>query len=156
MLNKLSLSEIVEQAVQYACVFHQGQKDKANQPFILHIMRVGLGCGPDPITQATGFLHDIVEDSNVTLADLTAVGFPTEVVAAVDAMTRRPGETYWTYLDRLIQNPVALKVKKVDLLDNLRPDRQDFEGAESLLARHSKALSIVEAALGEVEASEAA
>jgi hypothetical protein len=60
-----------------------------------------------------------VEDSSVTLSDLRAEGFSEEVIAAVDHLTRREGEAYEIFINRLRHNPLAVKVKLADLEDNM-------------------------------------
>ena len=73
--------------------------------------------------QMVAWLHDVIEDSAVTAADLRASGIPAHIVDAVVLLTRGP-ETYATYIDtlRAAQNPLALAVKRADLRDHLRPE----------------------------------
>ena len=64
-------------------------------------------------------LHDVVEDSALTLRDLREQGFPPLVVDAVDALTRREGEAYEDCIERVAVNSLAIKVKRADLESNL-------------------------------------
>jgi (p)ppGpp synthase/HD superfamily hydrolase len=64
-------------------------------------------------------LHDVVEDTAVTLEDLAAWGYPAEVVEAVDALSRRPGESYEAFVERCRACPLAREVKRADLEDNM-------------------------------------
>lgn len=68
-------------------------------------------------------LHDVVEDTAITLDDLRTRGFPRAVVAAVDALSRRPDEPYLDFVRRAARNAVARPVKLADLRDNLDPRR---------------------------------
>ncbi|GIW40957.1 MAG: hypothetical protein KatS3mg076_1534 [Candidatus Binatia bacterium] len=97
---------------------HRGQKDKAGEPYILHVLRV-MTAMSDDTSRMAAVLHDVVEDSHYTLEDLRAAGFPEEVLDAVDALTRRPGESYEAFVRRAAAHPVARRVKLADLEDNL-------------------------------------
>ena len=63
-------------------------------------------------------LHDVVEDTNVTVNDLKEAGFSDEVVSAVSTITKKAGEDYEKYLNRVKQNPIALRVKIADMEHN--------------------------------------
>ncbi len=67
----------------------------------------------------TAALHDVVEDSDVTLQQLTSEGFPAEVVEAVEALTKRPGETRIQAAHRAAAHPIARVVKLADNAENL-------------------------------------
>lgn len=66
-----------------------------------------------------GILHDVVEDSSWTLQMLKAEGFSDDILEAVDAVTRRPDETYERFIGRVARNPMAAAVKLNDLTDNM-------------------------------------
>jgi (p)ppGpp synthase/HD superfamily hydrolase len=66
-----------------------------------------------------GVLHDVVENTPVTLQILKEKGYSQEIVDAVDCLTKREGETYEDFIERCKQNPIALKVKIADLKDNV-------------------------------------
>ena len=109
---------MLDKAIQCAVKAHAGQKDKAGAPYILHPLRIMMKMeNQDGMIAA--MLHDVVEDSSVTLADLRAEGFSEEVIAAVDHLTRREGEAYEIFINRLRHNPLAVKVKLADLEDNM-------------------------------------
>lgn len=67
------------------------------------------------------------------LSDLYKAGMPEEIIRAVDAITKREGETYDSYVSRLSQNPLAVKVKIADMEHNSdisriqNPAREDIE-----------------------------
>ena len=109
---------MLEKAIQCAVKAHAGQKDKAGAPYILHPLRIMMKMDSQA-GMIAAMLHDVVEDSSVTLADLRAEGFSDEVIAAVDHLTRREGEAYEIFINRLRHNPLAVKVKLADLEDNM-------------------------------------
>lgn len=108
----------LERAIEIAAVAHAGQIDKAGQPYILHPIRVMLRVTGDHARMAA-ILHDVVEDTNVTIEQLIGEGFPAEVVAAVRALTKLPGETRLAAAARAAADPVARAVKLADNAENM-------------------------------------
>lgn len=96
----------------------RGLSDKGGQPYIFHLTQVAGEFG-DLAAQTVGLLHDIVEDTEFGLNDLVTMGYPDEIVDAVDALTKREGESYEDYLNRVKENPLAIRVKLVDLKHNM-------------------------------------
>lgn len=114
----------IEDAIEIAVAAHRGQVDKAGQPYILHPLRLMAQLRDEP-AQIAAVLHDVVEDSEWTLDDLRARGFPTEVVTAIDCLTRREGELYEAFIERAAVHPLARRVKLADIDDNLDVRRLD-------------------------------
>lgn len=114
------MSRSIEDALSVAVEAHRGQWYPAPEPepFILHPLRVLLGV-TSRAAQIVSLLHDVVEDSPVTLSDLAEKGFDTLIVQAVDCLTRRPDEPYADYIGRVVSNDLAREVKMSDLADNL-------------------------------------
>lgn len=108
----------LEDAIRLATEVHEWKKDKGGDPYILHPLRVMLRMGSD-LERTVAVLHDVVEDSPYTLERLRDKGYSEEVVAAVDALTRRDSENYQEFIKRAARNPVARKVKIADLEDNM-------------------------------------
>ncbi len=108
----------LDQALAIAVAAHAGQKDKVGQPYILHPLRIMHRMATDE-ERMVAVLHDVVEDSDVTLDDLCRAGFSPAIVEAVDALTRREGETYDLYVARTAYLPLAKRVKVADLEDNM-------------------------------------
>jgi len=108
----------LEDAIALAVQAHKGQVDKTGAPYILHPLRVMFRLETESERMAA-VLHDVVEDTDVGLEMLTAVGYPREVVEAVDSLTRREQETYEAFVERLAHNPLARRVKLADLEDNM-------------------------------------
>ena len=105
-------------AVAIAAAAHRGQFDKAGEPYITHPLRLMMRAST-PAERMAAVLHDVVEDSPWTLAGLADEGFPAEVVDALDRLTRRQGETYEEFIDRVLESQIATRVKLLDVEDNL-------------------------------------
>ena len=108
----------LEHAIEIAVNAHKGQLDKANKPYILHPLRLMMKM----ITEnemIAAVLHDVVEDTDWTIEKLANEGFNKEVLFAVSLLTHDKKEPYHKYIDKLKQNPIAVKVKIADLEDNL-------------------------------------
>jgi (p)ppGpp synthase/HD superfamily hydrolase len=116
------MTPTLEDAIILASQAHRGQVDKAGEPYILHVLRVMLRQNEDA-ARRVGVLHDVLEDTSVTLSDLKSAGYSEQVRAAVDCLTRRRGETYEAMIERVAMNPLARQVKLADLADNLDPQR---------------------------------
>jgi (p)ppGpp synthase/HD superfamily hydrolase len=132
-------------AIRIAAEAHEGQFDKAGQPYMLHVLRVMFGC-TSPEAQVAAALHDVVEDTDWTLDDLRREGFTERVVQTVDALTRREGEEYFAFARRAASTPLGREVKRADLLDNMdirriaNPSEKDWER----LKRYRQALDMIE------------
>lgn len=99
--------------------YHQNQTRRDGvTPCITHIKRVERHC-VCTITKCIAILHDIVEDTPMTLADLKQFGIPPVVVVGVDSMTKRKNESWDDYIKRLSENDYAIEVKVSDMLDNM-------------------------------------
>jgi len=109
-------------AVELATRAHAGQVDKAGEPYIGHPLRV-MGRVDGERARMVAVLHDVLEDTPVTAADLLSRGCPADVVEAVDALSKRPGESLEDSMRRVAAVPLALVVKRADLDDNTDPDR---------------------------------
>lgn len=123
----------VEQAIRLALDAHHGQVDKNGAPYILHPLRLMSRFYDDP-TRIVAVLHDVVEDSDYTLADLRFRGYSEDIVHAVDCLTKREDEDYMRHIQRTLANPLAVRVKIADLEDNMdirryppNPTEKDLE-----------------------------
>jgi len=101
----------------------------------------------DSVDQMAAVLHDVVEDTEVELHDLEEGGYPSELVYAVDSLTRRPGEPYEQYIERVARNDIARRVKVVDLKDNLANNRRSpsAPGNAERIRRYEMALERLDA-----------
>jgi guanosine-3',5'-bis(diphosphate) 3'-pyrophosphohydrolase len=121
----------IEHAIQIAATAHAGQVDKAGEPYILHPIRVMLRV-EGVHERMAAVLHDVVEDTDITLSALAREGFPAPVVEAVAALTKHPGESRMAAAVRASGHPIALVVKLADNAENLNfgripnPTEKDF------------------------------
>ena len=97
---------------------HKDQLDKGGRPYVFHPYRVAEQMHTEnEVTVA--LLHDVVEDSNITIEDLRVKKFPLEVIFAVGVLTREQGTPYFEYIAKVRKNELARKVKIADLQDNI-------------------------------------
>jgi len=121
----------IEKAIEIAAREHAGQIDKAGAPYVFHPLRLMLAV-KSPFERMAAVLHDVVEDTPMTLADLQNEGFPQEVLGAVDALTKRGHESRIEAANRAAVNPIARVVKLADVTDNMdlsriaNPTEKDF------------------------------
>lgn len=123
-------------AVQTAHRAHTGQKDKAGADYINHPLTVSSFTEGPFVSVIAALLHDVVEDTEITLEDLRNMGFSEAVVTCVDACTRREEEKRSVYLERLAECTDAVYVKLADLRHNSdlsripHPTQRDFYRVE--------------------------
>ena len=108
----------IERAIEIASSAHAGQIDKAGQPYIFHPLRVMLRVNSEH-EQMAAVLHDVVEDTTVTIEHLAQEGFPSEVLRAITALTKLPGETRLEAAIRAAADPIARTVKLADNAENM-------------------------------------
>jgi (p)ppGpp synthase/HD superfamily hydrolase len=132
--------ELLERAIGIAVEAHRGQKDRCGAPYILHPLRV-MARVETETEKIVAILHDVVEDTKWTMADLRREGFPEEVLTALDCVTKREGETYEDFVKRSAGNPLARRVKLADLEDNMDVRRlaQVTDNDNERLERYLKA-----------------
>lgn len=136
----LTSPSIVALAEKLARQYHAGQRDRVGAPFIEHPEGVAALLAGTPDTwRAAAWLHDVLEHTNATSEDLLAGGVPPEVVRLVEIVSRRPGEEYLDFIDRVCADPVAVRIKIADTLHNLDPGR-DFGPPPEKRARYHQAL----------------
>lgn len=133
------MDSIVQIAESIARRAHEGQfRRDGVTPYIRHVeavvSRIRTG---DPRHLAIAWLHDVVEDTDVSKDDLRNAGIPEEVIQAVLSLTIRNGESYDDYLTRALANELAIPVKLADLLSNLsdNPTRKQIRKYAAALLR---------------------
>lgn len=107
---------LTQKAMLLAYDAHHGQLDKGGVPYIFHPIHLAEQM-PDELTTIVALLHDVVEDTDLTLDDL-AHDFPPAVIDALRLLTHTPGTNYLDYVRTLRDNPIAATVKRADLLHN--------------------------------------
>lgn len=104
-------------AVSLAARVHGRQTDKGGAAYILHPLRVASSL-PSGDARIAAILHDVVEDGEVTTTEVRS-RFGAVVADAVDALTKRDGESYEAFIERCSTNRLAVVVKLADLADNM-------------------------------------
>lgn len=112
---------LVYKAMHIAYNAHHGQLDKSGAPYIFHPIHLAEQM-EDEFSCCAALLHDVVEDTEVTLEDLRK-DFPEEVVEAVRLLTHLDGVPDLEYLTAIKANPIALKVKLADNAHNADQSR---------------------------------
>ena len=123
----------IEETLQIALDAHKGQMDLDGKPAILHSIAVGLMGGNDSEIKA-GFLHDVVEDSDLTIDDLRRKGVDEEVLAALELLTHDKSTDYFEYVYKIAHsgNYTAIHTKINDLKHNFDRGRKSYKRAKEL------------------------
>lgn len=108
---------LTNRALRIAYEAHAGQLDKCGIPYVFHPYHLAEQM-PDEATTCAALLHDVVEDTDITLDEL-ARSFPAEIIDAVRLLTHKEGIPYLDYVRAIAANPIARTVKRADLLHNL-------------------------------------
>lgn len=130
---------MLEKAIKLAVTAHEGQKDKGDNPYILHPLRVMLSLETEE-EKIVGVLHDVIEDTWVTKDFLSEMGFSVRIIAAIEMLTRNNDETYAEFITRCATDELAKKVKLADIADNKdltriqEPTDQDLNRLKRYLA----------------------
>ncbi len=115
---------LTKKAMKITYAAHAGQTDKTGIPYIYHPMHLAEQMETEA-TVCAALLHDVVEDTDMTFADLEQEGFPPEVIAALKLLTHDPAVPYMDYVRTIMQNPIAAAVKLADLRHNSDLTRMD-------------------------------
>jgi (p)ppGpp synthase/HD superfamily hydrolase len=138
---------LLEKALLIATKAHEGQVDKAGESYILHPIRVMLKMSEE-YDKIIAVLHDVIEDTSISYEYLRTEGFPEEIIAGIDDVTRREGESYKEFILRAKLNPRARRVKLADLEDNMdigrieTPTEADFKRLKKY--KHAKKILLEE------------
>ena len=137
---------MTNKAMQIAYTAHHGQTDYNGIPYIFHPIHLAEQM-EDEISCCAALLHDVVEDTDITMEDL-AREFPAEVIEAIKLLTHKKGVDYFDYVRAIKENPIARKVKLADLNHNSDQSRCIGSGlSEERLAfwqqKYQKAIEIL-------------
>lgn len=108
-------------AMNIAYNAHHGQKDKSGVPYIIHPLHLAEQM-KDEVTTCVALLHDVAEDTDVTMSELKEI-FPRKVTDALELLTHDDGTEYLDYVKKITTNPVALAVKLADMEHNMDESR---------------------------------
>ncbi len=105
-------------AMHVAINAHGKQLDRNGQPYIGHCFRV-MDAGQTLEEKIVGVLHDVLEDTPLTIINLSTEGFCEEIIDAVHTLSKLENEDYDHYISRVMRNDLAIRVKLNDLTDNM-------------------------------------
>lgn len=144
---------VVERARRLAIMAHDGQKDKIGTDYFARHVEVVAShtreYGGSDKQVAAAYLHDVVEDTDTTIDEIRQM-FSVYIADVVNALTRRPGETYNQFIYRVTKTPDAILVKIADIRSNTDPSRLLYlprDDRERLARKYSDALPILWGAL---------
>ena len=137
---------LTNQALILCFAAHKDQTDKSGIPYVFHPFHLAEQMTTEA-TVVTALLHDVVEDTDYTLADLAEMGFGDEVIAALKLLTHTDGVDYMDYVRAIKTNPIAKAVKLADLRHNSDPTRVDTpdERMRARWEKYRQAITLLEA-----------
>jgi (p)ppGpp synthase/HD superfamily hydrolase len=136
----MNKTQQLKYAKTLAMIKHRGQVDKAGIDYFSgHLTRVANSA--DCVRSKTvAWLHDIIDDTDVTIKDLKALGFSDDIITAVDLLSRHDGVTYFQMIKAISADWLATKVKILDIADHFI----DVTAIpDSLIKRYIKAMGIL-------------
>lgn len=137
-------TDLTKKAMKLCFDAHRDQVDKTGIPYVFHPIHLAEQM-TDELTTVCALLHDVVEDSSYTFADLEALGFPRRVIEVLTLLTHEKGVSYMDYVRLIAQDPVAKQVKIADLRHNSDLSRLDSvdEKAMARAEKYAKAMTIL-------------
>ncbi len=138
-------TEMTKKAVNLMYEKHKDQKDKSGLPYVFHPWHVAESMD-DEISTVVALLHDVVEDTDTTMEDIRAMGFPEEVCRSLGLLTHDKNTAYEEYIVRISADPVAAKVKLSDLKHNSDLTRLPEHDAKALirLEKYERCMAFLE------------
>ena len=135
---------LTKMALKISFDAHKNQVDKSGMPYVYHPFHLAEQMD-DEYTTCVALLHDVVEDTDITLDDLKKEGFPKEVTDAIAIMTHDDDVPYLEYVAKIKKNPIATSVKLADLKHNSDLTRLDEVDSKALerVEKYRKAIQIL-------------
>lgn len=140
-------TQLTKRAMRIAYDAHHGQIDKGGDPYIFHPFHLAEQM-EDEASTCVALLHDVIEDTAVTLEELERE-FPREITDALRLLTHEEGSPYLDYVSAIKQNRIAKAVKLADLAHNSDETRLvgcnqiSDEKRARLRDRYAKAMAIL-------------
>ncbi|MEG1774674.1 MAG: HD domain-containing protein [Oscillospiraceae bacterium] len=138
------LTDAVRRALRIAYNAHHGQLDRGGVPYIFHPYHLAEQMTTED-TVIAALLHDVAEDTPMTLELLAREGFSEAVLCALRLLTHDPAQDYMDYIAALAENPIARAVKIADLRHNSDPARlpEDNEAIRRRMEKYRRALELL-------------
>ena len=135
-------TNLTKKALKLCFTAHRDQVDKTDLPYVFHPFHLAEQM-TDELSTVCALLHDVVEDTEYTLEDLSKMGFPTEVIEVLSLLTHDDSVPYMDYVKKLSSNPTARQVKLADLRHNSDLTRLDTID-DYALRRNEKYMAAIE------------
>lgn len=113
---------------------HKNQTGKSGIPYVFHPFHLAEQM-KDEATTIAALLHDVIEDTDYTMADLEKMGFPADVLEALELLTHNDDTPYMEFVAKIKDNPIAKAVKLADLEHNSDLSRLDVVDEKALKRR---------------------
>ena len=124
-------TDLTKKALKLSFEAHKNQVDKSGMPYVYHPFHLAEQMETED-TVVVALLHDVVEDTDYTLDDIRAMGFPNGVVDALSLLTHDETVPYMDYVAQIKNNPIAKAVKLADLKHNSDLTRLDVVDEKAL------------------------
>ncbi|MBO4885399.1 MAG: bifunctional (p)ppGpp synthetase/guanosine-3',5'-bis(diphosphate) 3'-pyrophosphohydrolase [Clostridia bacterium] len=140
-------TEKTKRALRLMFEAHKDQTDKSGMPYVFHPFHLAEQM-TDEATTVAALLHDVAEDTAVTLDELRGMGFGDDVCDALALLTHDERVPYMDYVAAIRRNPIARAVKLADLKHNSDLTRLDAvdEKALARVEKYKKAIALLEEA----------
>lgn len=138
-------TDLTKKALKISFNAHKNQVDKSGMPYVFHPFHLAEQMD-DEYSVCVALLHDVIEDTDITVEDLKAEGFPKEVINAIELMTHSDSVPYLDYVKIIKNNSIARKVKLADLKHNSDLSRLDNIDDKALerVEKYKKAIEILQ------------
>ena len=137
-------TDLTKKALKLCFEAHKEQVDKTGMPYVFHPFHLAEQMD-DELSTMCALLHDVVEDTDTTFADLLSMGFPQAVVEVLTLLTHEEGVPYMDYVEKISKNVTATKVKIADLKHNMDETRLSIvdEYAKKRAQKYAQALAFL-------------
>ena len=108
---------LTKSAILFAYDAHRGQYDKSGLPYITHPLHVAESMESEDEC-VVALLHDVLEDTDITIEDLTRIGISDRQIAALKLLCHDDSVPYLEYVQAIRGDQIARKVKLADLHHN--------------------------------------
>ena len=137
-------TKMTKAALRLCFEAHKDQTDKSGLPYVFHPFHLAEQM-PDELTTVCALLHDVAEDTDITLEEIAAMGFPPAVIEALSLLLHDGETEYMDYVRALAENPLARRVKIADLKHNCDTSRLDVvdEQVKARVKKYKQALRLL-------------
>ena len=125
-------TDMTKKALKLSFEAHKNQVDKSGMPYVYHPFHLAEQMN-DENTTIVALLHDVPEDTDITVEDIRKMGFNEEVCEALKLMTHDDNVPYMDYIKKLRNNQIAKTVKLADLKHNSDITRLDIVDEKALM-----------------------